>query len=502
MPEVLPLTTIGIIVMVALALSVFVKRIGQNQVIGFIIAGFLLGPFWLNFLHPEDPLTKAFAELGLFVLLFYLGLELSLKNFLESGSTAFVLALIDMTMCIALGFLIMQLLGQSILFAIIVGIMLFCTSTAIIAKFVIDHKLVDNRAVQMAVAILILQDFLGILLLVFLTSLSAKGAALTLAATSVIFAVACFVAVHRVSKYVQEWLAKRDYGHTEVTLYALSVGLIVATLGSLLGISTALGAYFAGFALAETKAGGKIKKDVGFMRDFFLVFFFVAFGTGLFYDTASRQLVIPQLTDMLSLTATAAILAFGAILMHTLAFGIFGHRFGLNTEDSSRAAILLSPLGEFVVIIATTSLAVLVGREQFIIAPLAFLIILISVIVFQPLYNVRHLHQRFVEMLPVKREIAKQSNIVPHTPETIKYAKSFGLNAFIVLCFAWMTVVLYKALPTFGLPVPFARQASAFLIYVFFAAIPFVNAMRAFRKLVLAIYAHPKKAVSKKIKSR
>ena len=93
---VLPLTTVGIILGFSIILSIAFKRIGQNPVLGFIVSGFLLGPFVLGFINPKDILVESFAELGLFVLLFYLGIELSFRDFIKAGVPTVILALADM----------------------------------------------------------------------------------------------------------------------------------------------------------------------------------------------------------------------------------------------------------------------------------------------------------------------------------------------------------------------------------------------------------------------
>ncbi len=480
--QALPLTTIGIVIMVAIALGVIAKKIGQNQVLGFIIAGFLLGPFLAGFLHPTDPLTVAFGEMGLFVLLFYLGLELSLKNFIDAGATAVALALVDMAASVAIGFLIAMFFGYSLLFSIILGIMLFSTSTAIVAKFAIDKKIIQLPPVKIALSILILQDFLGIILLVFITSMSAKGSALSLGITAIVFAVAVFTAVHKLSSIVQKWLEDNQYGQTEITLYAIGVGLVVATVGSFIGLSTTLGAYFAGFALAETKAGHKIKEDVGFLRDFFLVFFFVSFGTVLFYDYSLGKLVLPAAETLFLLIGTAVLLAIGALIAHVLSCALMGHKCGLNTEDSAMAAVLLLPLGEFVVIISTASIKVLSGTEKFLIAPLAFLIILVTVILFQPLYNARGIVQKIIEKTPIKREMPQTMPARTET-ETKKQVQMLLLNFFVILCLTWITVVLYNQIPNIGVPIPYGRFGVAVLMLAFFASVPFWNFARAFKHL-------------------
>src|SRR3989344_6522163 len=224
--EVLPLTTIGIIIVIRIMVSILVKKFGQNPVLGYIIAGFFLGPFILNFLRPDDPLVIGFGEMGLFILLFYLGLESSLKEFLASGTAAFFLGLLDIVGCVAVGFTIAHLLGFSTIFSLLIGIMLFCTSTAIIAKFAIDNKIVRMASTHLTISILIFQDLVAIILVVFVTSFSRSGEALDLAISAVMFATAAFFVVYQLSQWVEAWLSKNGFGHIEMTLFALGIGLI------------------------------------------------------------------------------------------------------------------------------------------------------------------------------------------------------------------------------------------------------------------------------------
>jgi len=488
--SVLPLEALGVIIILAIGFSIFVKKTGQNAVLGYIIAGFLLGPMFLGFLSPTDQMVTSFSELGLFILLFYLGIEMSLKDFLKAGSSAIGLSILDMAGCAAVGFLIAQLAGFSLFFSMVIAIMTFSTSTAIVAKFAFDRGLIQHNAMKHAISLLILQDFLGIVILGFLTTFSAHGGTasdpLGLAIAAIVFTVAAFFAVSRLSRIVENWLTKNGFGHTEITLYALGVGLVVATLGTLLGLSMALGAYFAGFALAETKSGEKIKKDVGFLREFMLVFFFVGFGTLLFFNPITKSIQIPEIHTLLFLGGVALLLAIGAIVMHAIVTRLFGGAFGLSKEDSTIVAILLVPLGEFVVIIATSALPALKGAESAMLAPIAFLLILITVILFQPLYNFKHFHERIFGLLPsLFTQAPEKSNIREYTPFTISQLKKFVGNIFVVLCFAWITILLYTTLPKFGVPLLYSREVTTIIIFCFFAFYPAYQAAKALRHLIL-----------------
>ncbi len=485
MSEVLPLTTIGIIIVIAILVSILVKKFGQNPVLGYIIAGFLLGPFLLNFLRPNDPLVLGFGEMGLFILLFYLGLESSLKDFLKAGTTAFFLGVIDILGSVAIGFAISQLFGFSFLFSFLVGVMLFCTSTAIVAKFAFDNKIIKDPSTHIAISILIFQDLVAITMLVFITSFSKSGQGLDLPISAVMFATAAFFVVYQLSQWVEEWLTKNGFGHTEMTLFALGIGLIVATLANFLSISTALGAHFAGFALAETKAGNRIKKDINFLRDFFLVFFFVSFGTTIFFSHEAGTVVIPDLPTLISMLGLAALLVFAGTIVHGMVFTLFGPLFGLKRgEDTSGPAILMGPLGEFVVIIATSAVVLLQGNEAFLLPTVAFLIIAVSVIIFQPMYSGISLHRRIFGLLPRIFPDRVETQIVKHNSETIEYMKKIAVNLFVVLAMGWVALLLFNQIPRLGVPLPFGRETTTALVFVVFSALPLVRAFRAAKHII------------------
>jgi len=216
-----------------------------------------------------------------------------------------------------------------------------------------------------------------------------------------------------------------------------------------------------------------------------LVFFFVAFGTTLFFNNTTKAVQVPEIHVLFFLLLIAAVISIGAVIMHSIVTYLFGAKFGLNREDSTLVAILLVPLGEFVIIIATSALPALKGAESTLLSPIAFLLILITIVLFQPLYNMRELHQKIFGMLPSLFAPTPQKTILQeHTPETIIQLKKFVGNLFIILCLAWVTVLLYGAIPRFNIPLLYSRQITAFLIFCFFASFPFVLSMKALKKLI------------------
>ncbi|MFA5246449.1 MAG: cation:proton antiporter [Candidatus Micrarchaeia archaeon] len=483
-----PLTEIGIVLLVAIMASILMRSLKQNQVLGYMLAGMILGPLGMGYLTPNEGLAALFGELGLFVLMFYLGIELSFKKFVEAGPSAFILAFAEMVSLTIGGGLLVTLFGFSPFFALIVGVMIFCHSTPVVAKVILDFKLSDTKVASIAHAILVLEDLLAVLLVVFLTSFSASGNALSVSLTAVVFTVAMYSIVRRLSKVVEAYIIQHGYGHEETTLFALGVGLAVCGVASILNISIVIGAHFAGFAISDTQAGQKIKKDLGFLRDFFLLFFFVSFGTTLFYDAGLGMPVLPAISDLVALVGIALCLTVLLIVANFFVFGFIGKRIGLSSDEASLAATLLVPLGEFLVIIATTAIPVLSGTEAAMIAPLAFILILVTVSVFQPLYNNRHHHRRAMEIFPQNSLVQSRNVPQKHTDETFSRLKRIMINTFTILCIAGLMFFLYEAVPQESIPFNFAREIFFFAMFAICSAFP----ANVIIKSIKYIYRHQK----------
>jgi CPA2 family monovalent cation:H+ antiporter-2 len=486
--ETYPLTEIGIVLLVAVMGSIIMRSLKQNEVLGYILAGMILGPLGLGYLRPYEGLAALFGELGLFVLMFYLGIELSFKKFVEAGPSAFILAFAEMASLAMGGGLLVALFGFSPFFALVVGVMVFCHSTPVVAKVIVDFRLSNTRVADIAHAILVLEDLIAVLLVVFLTSLSASGNVVSLSLTAVVFTVAMYSIVRQLSKRVEAYLLSHGYGHQETSLFALGIGLVVCALATALNLSIVIGAHFAGFAMSDTQAGQKIRRDLNFLRDFFLLFFFVSFGTMLFYDRALGVPVLPPLPDFYLIAAVALCLTAFLVSTNFLVFGLVGKRLGLSSDEASLAATLLLPLGEFLVIIATTAMPVLSGREAAIISPLAFILILVTVSAFQPLYDNRHHHRRAMEIFPQNPLPERRRVPARHTDETFNRLKRISTNSLTILCIAGLALFVYDAVPQSAIPLHFGRELFFALAFLACAAYP----LNVVFKSLGYIYRHQK----------
>ncbi|MBI4360279.1 cation:proton antiporter [Candidatus Micrarchaeota archaeon] len=355
----LPVIALGVITLVALLVGVLFTRLGLSSSLGYIFSGIFLGPMALGFMVPGEPITLLFGEIGVLMLLFYLGLELSIEKFKKNGVVALILASVEMATAFVAGFAVAKFFGFGDVEAIVVGSLLPATSTVIALKFMLEKKILDRFESQIAVSALIIEDFFAILVLVLLTSFSAATSFNFLVLNGLFFVVAMFVVVRRFSPLALSYLAQ--IGHEDkMALYAVGVGIVVGYFGQLLGLSPALGAYFAGFALAESKYGVRIKRELGLFREFFILFFFVSFGATVIFPAS------------ITLYALLACLLVAYLVAKILAYGVFGSAIGLNTKSAITTGMLMLSIGEFSIIIAAAA-APLVSNPADITA-LAFLL--------------------------------------------------------------------------------------------------------------------------------
>jgi CPA2 family monovalent cation:H+ antiporter-2 len=381
----LPVIDIGVIAIVALIFGMILAKLRQPSSLGYIIGGIVLGPLGLHYLVPNEGIAPFFGEIGVLMLLFYLGLELSVKKFKETGAIAGLHAVIEMSFAFIAGYFIAKVFGLNDLEAIVLGAMLTCTSTIIVVKFLMERKIIDLPESRIAISVLILEDFFAILVLVFLTGLTQTGGAFNIAILNVLlYTIGVFFVVSTLSKHALNIL--HAFGQEDkITLYAVAVGIIVAYFGTLLGISPSLGAYFAGFALAETTYGDRIKRELGFFREFFILFFFVAFGSSLF--AVDSTIMLPSIGNLPWLLALTACLLLAYILSKVIAYVGFGTVIGMSVDSAVLAGVTMIPIGEFSIIIANAAKPLLTPAAFESITFVVFLLIFLTTSASSTMYS-------------------------------------------------------------------------------------------------------------------
>ncbi|MFH1750987.1 MAG: cation:proton antiporter [Candidatus Micrarchaeota archaeon] len=449
--ESIPIIQIGVIVLSSLVFGILFSRLGFSSAVGYIIAGLLLGPLGFNYLSAEGVgigVATVFGELGVIMLLFYLGLELNIRRFKETGAIATILAFVEMVGAFFVGFLVAKYFGLPDLEAIIIGGMITATSTVITSKFIIEKKLIDTTESRIVISILILEDFLAIVILVFITSIAEQKSLNLLVLNAVFFVIAMFFIVSRVSKHVLNLLSSIGY-EDQMWMYAIGVFITVAYLGGYLGLSPALGAYFAGFALAESSYGERIKRELGLFREFFVLFFFVSFGA-----TAT----LPAETTTYYILAA---LVGGYILSKLLAEIVVGTAIGMDLKAAVTGGLLMGSVGEFGLIIAAAAAPILANGAE--IKNLAFLLMIVTTISMPILFSKKEAITEFFEKIyplrlrkaaSLQMQIQALDNLGKDSAFHNEYLVAMG-NLFKNLVIA-ISIIYISYLSNFQINLPFA----------------------------------------------
>ncbi|WP_430390327.1 cation:proton antiporter [Dyella sp. 20L07] len=337
------------VMLIAGLTTVIFQRLRQPVVLGYIIAGVLVGPYMFPVVFIRDEQTiRTLSELGMILLLFALGLEFSLKKLREVGGAALVAALCEITLMLWLGYEIGRFFGWSSMDALFLGAMLSMSSTTIIMKALDDLNLKRERFAQLMFGILIVEDVLAIVLMALLTGIASTGGLEAGEAMNAVGRLTLFMAV---SLVVGLLLVPRvvDY----IARVSRDDVLLVAVLGlcfgfcllvTEMGYSVALGAFMIGAIVGESQSVERIEHIIGPVRDMFSAIFFVAIG----------MLIDPAMLKeyWLPIIIVTTVVVVGKVI--TCSFGTFVA--GNDGRTSLRVGMGLAQIGEFSFVIASLGL--------------------------------------------------------------------------------------------------------------------------------------------------
>jgi CPA2 family monovalent cation:H+ antiporter-2 len=342
------LINLALIMCVAAVTTVVFHKLRQPVVLGYLLAGVIVGRHLPVPLFADEALARQMSELGVVLLMFSLGLDFSLRRLVRLLPTAGLIAAIECSLMISLGYLTGRLFGWSRLESLFAGALISISSTTIIVKAFAEQKVKGNIA-DVVFGILVAEDLIAILLLAVLTPV-ASGAGLSPGALALTIArLAAFLlgilgvgllTVPRLMRVIVKM------GRTETTVVA-SVGLSfgLALLAHELGYSVALGAFLAGALVAESGEAKTIAHAIEPVRDLFAAVFFVSVG----------MLIDPAIVA--SHWVTIVVLALLVMGGKLVGVGLGAFLAGNGVRTSVQAGMSLGQIGEFSFIIAGAGLA-------------------------------------------------------------------------------------------------------------------------------------------------
>ncbi|MFP2927986.1 cation:proton antiporter [Pyxidicoccus sp. 3LG] len=348
------LQAIAVVLCVAAVTTVLFQKLRRPVVLGYILAGLVVGPYVPIPLVANPEVVTTLSELGVILLMFSLGLEFSLRKLFAVGFTAGLTAVIQCTIMVWLGFVVGRAFGWTSLESIFTGALIAISSTTIIAK-AFDEQGIRGKLRELVVGVLIVEDLIAVLLMATLTAIS-TGTGLSLGELSLTTGrlVAFLVGLVVVGLFIipRAVRAVVRLNRPETTLVA-SVGICfaVALLAQAFGYSVALGAFLAGSLVAESGEEKVVEHLVQPVKDIFAAIFFVSVG----------MLINPALI----VEHWAAILVFTVVVIVGKILGVALGAFltGNGTRTSVQAGMSLAQIGEFSFIIAALGLSLKATRD-------------------------------------------------------------------------------------------------------------------------------------------
>ena len=359
MHEVTLLLNIAVALVAAFIGGILARRIGLPTIVGYLLAGIVIGPFTPGFVGDVETISQL-AELGVIFLMFGVGLHFSLKDLWRVRSIAIPGAVGQMTMATLLGYAISQFWGWTPGAGIVLGFAISIASTVVLLRGLMDHGLLNTSHGQVAVGWLVLEDLATVLILVLMPILvnTSDGFDWGQLGITLLKAAGFVVIVLFAGTRFIPWILMR-IAHTRsrelfiLAVLAIALGIALGA-AEIFGISLALGAFVAGVVVSESPLSHQVGADIVPFREAFAVLFFVSIGM-----LVNPGYLAGNIGPILTLTALI-------VLGKPITTFLMGLVFPWPARTTLVVAASLSQIGEFSFILGQAGIALgLLDQSQY-----------------------------------------------------------------------------------------------------------------------------------------
>ena len=355
MPKII--SDLAIMLLTAGVVAVLFKRFKLPLVLGYILAGFLVGPYMPWFFTVADKASiETWSEIGIIVLMFGLGLEFNLHKLVSVGGTAIITALTEVFGMLVVGYLVGQAMGWGMMDSIFLGGMLSMSSTTIIIKAFDELGVRQKPFAQLVFGTLVIEDIAGIFMMIILSTVSVSknisGGELALKLGMLVLYLALWLIL---GIYILPTLlrkAEKFMNDETLLLAALGICFGMVLLAEKLGFSSALGAFLAGSLLAGTVHAERVEHLSSGVKDLFGSVFFLS--VGMMLDPA---MILRYIVPILIITAVTIV---GKLLISSLGVLLSGQ----SLSKAVHCGCSLAQIGEFAFIIASLGMSLGVIEEK------------------------------------------------------------------------------------------------------------------------------------------
>jgi Kef-type K+ transport system membrane component KefB len=331
------------VLLVAGLIALLVSLLKQPSVIAFILTGVLVGALGYSQIH-QLSIFSDLGEIGITLLLFMVGLELDMRRLKELGRVVIYTTIGHTLLAFILAFFLSQALHFSLAASVYTAIALTFSSTIIVVKILGEKGQMQSLAARIAVGCSIVEDFMALIILLFIGNPSGGGTIINslpgwqIAVITLVRALIFFLLLAFVSKKILPWLLKYLGRSDELLLsFSLAWALGLAAFASLpwVGFNFAIGGFLAGLALANSEVHWEIAARVKSIRDFFIIIFFIVFGSQLALGNIGRHLPAVVILSLFMMLANPLIILF-----------LLGRQ-GYKPKTAFLVGVTTAPMSEF-----------------------------------------------------------------------------------------------------------------------------------------------------------
>lgn len=330
-----PLLQLGLIALGLYLAGWISGKLGLSSIVGYILLGVLLGPQGVYPVYEITPITDMLGELGIVLLLFFMGLEFSLRRFLEGGPQMARAGTIDL-LHLGVGVAVGLAFGLGLLASLFLGGVVYISSSGVIVKLLTDENLTGYPEAERTLGVLVFEDLAMIVILGGLALLTAGGGMVQL--LGVLVFLALYAVLLRFGRGVLERLLGREGEALVLLLLALIVLFAVGAQG--LNFPEAVAAFLLGMVIAESQHKDRVEEALRSWRDVAAAAFFLDFGLHV------------ELRAALAQWPMASLLVAATVAMQLTTGYLSGRATGLSRRAGIGHGLMLLPRGEFSLVIA------------------------------------------------------------------------------------------------------------------------------------------------------
>jgi Kef-type K+ transport system membrane component KefB len=318
-------------------------RLRMPPIVGELIAGMLLGSYVLGIIDHHDEVLMSLAEIGVIFLMFYVGLEIRVKDLFTVGKTAILVGLLGVIFPLVLGYACMMVLGFALVESLFVATAILATSVGISVKVLADLGLIKHKVAYIVLGAAVLDDILALIILALVRGL-ARGKFDSLEFVLLVIEALVFVGFltiwgPKLAKRSRKWVEGRLRIPEGPFVVSIILCLGLAELADVIGLAAIIGAFMAGIMIDELAGVYDLETKVKYVSEFLLPFFFVMMGAHL----DPRAFATPRVWGLLAVITVVAVVSkmLGAWL------GCLGH----DARTRIQAGVCMIPRGEVGIIV-------------------------------------------------------------------------------------------------------------------------------------------------------